>query len=543
MGWKLAELYVQLTANDSKFNAAVKRAHLTTVSLSTAMDRAAATAKRMLLAGAAATGLLAKAAIEGEQAHSQLSAALRATGQYSSEMIGRLSEAAMEIQRQTLVSDDAAKSMMAFGVGLGVSSSHVVDLTKAAIGLSRILRMDVQQAMRVAVMAEGGQFRALQRMVPEIKNAESASEALVVVQQLANQGWRQSRNEINTTYGAIVRLKNMADKLAEAIGTALLPTIKRWSQYGTALAQELREMSDRDIDKLIGRVKTLGIVLVGVWAAPSLIAGIRGVSMALGLVRAALISCSVAASTATMATAGLAAGFALLTMGIASAWMEAEKYRLKMIEIGAQSRTDAQLQRDIAAASKRATQAGTPEERLAALNEKAAYQRQMAENIRRSADQEETDRGLDWWVRGNLGSLGESAGPQAEKRGGYAAVQKLEGEAKTRQQNALQMANRWDQMANDTEMMANGLKRAGVTPGAGTEIKMRLSPGAQLAEENKAKANPFTAVSDLWKQLSSTDETAKKQLDVEEQQLGELKLIRTSLSGGGGGQPGFGVAP
>ena len=101
---------------------------------------------------------------EQEQAAVELDQALRVLGDTSDESRRRAAEFAGSIQKVSIYGDEAVLQLQAMGVNMGkLTGLQLERATKAAIGLSRAYKLDVNSAMQLVSRAAQGQTQMLSR--------------------------------------------------------------------------------------------------------------------------------------------------------------------------------------------------------------------------------------------------------------------------------------------------------------------------------------------------------------------------------------------
>jgi hypothetical protein len=119
-----------------------------------------------LVAGTAivgALGLCVKAAAESEKSEARLTAALKATGQYSEETKNKMLGLSTQMQKLAGVSDEAVTEAQSFGLQLGLSADQVSQLIPKVMDLSAATGIDMETAMRATAQAVEGNTGMLQR--------------------------------------------------------------------------------------------------------------------------------------------------------------------------------------------------------------------------------------------------------------------------------------------------------------------------------------------------------------------------------------------
>ena len=137
------------------------------------------------------------AATEAEKSEAALASALATTGRNVEQTLPSLVKYADELMSQTVYDDEAIKGAMALTAQLtNLNEKGIKEATKGALGLASVFGMDLQSATRAVAQGYEGNFMALGRLIPEIRNAKTESEKhAAMVEGLAKMyGRAQDRN-------------------------------------------------------------------------------------------------------------------------------------------------------------------------------------------------------------------------------------------------------------------------------------------------------------------------------------------------------------
>jgi|GEM_PF-5666122 len=336
-------------------------------------------------------GLAVKAFGEQEQADNRLKAALKASGQYTAAQMSTLQAYATEIQNITLIGDDAVESTMQLGLSMGISAERIKEATQNAIGLSKAYNIDLNQAMKLVANAEKGNFTALGRTIPAIKNAATESEKLALYQKAVAEGFSQATAEVEGDYGQLLHLKNILGETLEVGGQVVLqflaPAISAFKDFNLWL-QSSDESTRKWVVGIALAVAAIGPLLmlfsklllayrafVIVQAAVS--AGLAGQAIAANASGLALVAYKIATIAATIATKGLGAAIKANPIGLLiSGLLLAVGALVKFYKAGRKAREEQDKLNVALGKSKEQLQKMTAEEReqTKALIEKNAVQ-------------------------------------------------------------------------------------------------------------------------------------------------------------------------
>jgi hypothetical protein len=169
------------------------------------------------LAGASAAYDTQVEAVKG------LETALRLNGEEVSGQSATLQKFAGDLQALTGVGDEVTLGLMKQASMLGVSADKLQDTAKAAIGLAEATGGDLEAGLRAARLAQEGNFTALQKIIPALKDAATDEEKLAMVQAFATKGLEAKVDASNRLVGAEERAAGAVGDLMEVVGSLLAP--------------------------------------------------------------------------------------------------------------------------------------------------------------------------------------------------------------------------------------------------------------------------------------------------------------------------------
>lgn len=199
---------------------------------------------------------------EAESASARLDAVLQQNGRNVAQVGERYRKFAEDMEEITTVGDDATVSMLAQAEAMGLTGAEAEQAAKAAVALSAKMTgsaKNANQFMRQGVMMVQGNLKALQRVIPEMRNARNDAERAAIAQKALANGFAIAKKETETGRGAMLQLINAYGNFMETIGEvaskSLTPLIKK-------LTEVLRWMQ-----KLSPEVKKAIVAFAGIAAA------------------------------------------------------------------------------------------------------------------------------------------------------------------------------------------------------------------------------------------------------------------------------------
>lgn len=206
--------------------------------------------------GAIGKGFL-DAYAESEQAESKLRAAMQANGTLFEFQINAYKDLATEIQRTTVIEDDAVIGMVQYAESLGASGKHAENAVKNAIGLSSALGIQEDAAMKMAVALEQGNTTLLQRYIPGLKAISDPAERAAYAQEMVAKMFGVAEAEAGTYAGAMAQLTNQIGAQKEEFGKIISEALTPWVQQAKEYVVSMGDMDD-STRKMIVTVGAVG---------------------------------------------------------------------------------------------------------------------------------------------------------------------------------------------------------------------------------------------------------------------------------------------
>ena len=183
--------------------------------------------------GARAMWSMAKSSVQAfgvqELAVNQLSAALDNLGAGGQAAMADMQQYASSIQSMTTIGDEATLGVMALGASMGGMSGDTLQAaTKAAIGFSKSLGMDMKAAMTLVAKAAQGNTQTFTRYGIQLDETLTDQEKFTEVLRRGAEGFKMAQAEADTTSGKLTQLSNAWGDVKESMGAAIaaLPGLK-----------------------------------------------------------------------------------------------------------------------------------------------------------------------------------------------------------------------------------------------------------------------------------------------------------------------------
>lgn len=248
---KLAEAFVEIRTDDAPFRAGLSRVRKEVSATSGLMKTFAAGGSTILKGFVGGLGIGAAFAVweklgdgiryaiaqatEGEKSKAKLRSTLASLGLEVESNFGKFEDFGELLKSQANVDDDVTRSLVTLALNLGVNKDQVEQLVAAAVGLAEVTGDDVTSSLDSLTKAVNGNFKALDKGLPTVRNAVTAEQKLAEISRLAQQGLRQKRDATQTLSGATEGLSRAYDDLAESVGESLTPSLITATNYAATL--------------------------------------------------------------------------------------------------------------------------------------------------------------------------------------------------------------------------------------------------------------------------------------------------------------------
>ena len=194
--------------------------------LGKSLDVAALAMKGVTIAGTAVIGFMAAsvpAAMKAEKSESALRSALESTGRAVGPLTKHFLDYASELQHSTTFEDDAIQGAQALLLQLTQLDQNGLDAaTRGAIGLASVFNMDLQSAARAVAQGMEGNYLALSRLIPSIREAKTEEEKHAAMMDGLARMYQRAEAEANTFGGSLKQLKNSWGDVQEKVGMAIV---------------------------------------------------------------------------------------------------------------------------------------------------------------------------------------------------------------------------------------------------------------------------------------------------------------------------------
>lgn len=175
---------------------------------------------------------------EQERATSSLAQAIRNNGKNVEELLPRYNAFASEMQRLTNTGDELALELIR--VAETMRAADPEQAVRGAIALSKAFGIDVKTGIRMATLAQEGNFTMLSRYVPALRTANGVVEQAAIYQKAVADGFAIATDQAKDSIGVVERSKNSWGDLKEVFGEVIASPMK---SFFTSLSEWLEDVN------------------------------------------------------------------------------------------------------------------------------------------------------------------------------------------------------------------------------------------------------------------------------------------------------------
>lgn len=198
-----------------------------------------------------------------EDAEVKLAAALKNTGKYSDEAFESLKNYASEIQNITRYGDEAIISAMALGQNIAdFAAEDLPKATKAAIGLTAALNIDLNTSMMLIARARKGQTQTLTRYGLVLDTTATKEEQFAELLEIGAKKFQIATDEAKSGSGALEQYSNLVgdamEKVGDFIKLALVPLTNTLRPLINMIGSFFRSLTETSLEATIRELEELG---------------------------------------------------------------------------------------------------------------------------------------------------------------------------------------------------------------------------------------------------------------------------------------------
>src|SRR5574343_430229 len=233
----LANLLIKLGLDSKEFEQGVDKAKQKTNAFASGMKHIGG-----LIAGIFAVDAIKsfaqnvlQLAKESIRIENELTSAIKANGKEVSSTMADYNRFTKEMMKISTIDDEAISGMLRLAETL--QSVAPKEAVKNAMALSKALGVDLNTAVKMAVMAQSDMYTILARYVPALREAGTATERTAEYNKLLASGMAIMNDEAKSTLGILEQNRIAWDNLKESIGKAFVESklfsdsVKEWQQW------------------------------------------------------------------------------------------------------------------------------------------------------------------------------------------------------------------------------------------------------------------------------------------------------------------------
>lgn len=209
-----------------------------------------------------------------EDAVEGLRATLEGFGQATEEAMQRYQDFASEIQKTTKFGDEGTLAAMSNGLRLGLDPKNIEEATRAAVGLTEKLKVDLNTAMTLVARAANGSTTMLSKYGMKLDETMSKEEKFNEVLRQGNAAFHLAEKAAETAAGQMGTMWNDVGDALEDVGKALAEYILPVVSIIKSAAVAFKGLSDTSKRLIVG----LGAAAAGMAAFRLAGGGILGMA-------------------------------------------------------------------------------------------------------------------------------------------------------------------------------------------------------------------------------------------------------------------------
>lgn len=175
---------------------------------------------------------------EQERAGNSLAQAIRNNGKNVDELLPKYNAFASEMQRVTNTGDELVLDLVRIAETMRAADPE--QAVKGAIALSKAFGIDMRTGIRMATLAQEGNFTMLSRYVPALRTANGVVEQAAIYQKAVADGFAIATDQAKDSIGVVERSKNSWGDLKEVFGEVIASPMK---SFFTSLSEWLEDVN------------------------------------------------------------------------------------------------------------------------------------------------------------------------------------------------------------------------------------------------------------------------------------------------------------
>ena len=261
----LKNLNIKLLADLSQFSTSMQNADRQMKKMAKSMESTGKSMSLYITAPLMAVGAVGvKGFLEADANLTKLNSSIAANGKDVESTSKQYQDFASKMQSMTTMEDDAVIGFLQLAEAMKAPDAQKA--VQDAIGISKAYGVDMDSALKAVVKAQEGQYTALGKLVPAIKNAKTESEKAAIAQEIYASSFKVAQAETETAAGKIEQMKNSLGNATEVIGGVIVDGLSPLIDWVKTLADWFQGLSKSQAQWVVGiggTIAAIGPLLIG----------------------------------------------------------------------------------------------------------------------------------------------------------------------------------------------------------------------------------------------------------------------------------------
>lgn len=154
------------------------------------------------------------------------------------------------LQKSVGISDVVAADLLGLAEAYGIVADKQDDVVTASVGLAETLGTNVNSVLLKLSDFLQGNDKALDSLIPQLRDMSTASEKLAEIERLATAGLEKKNEAMSDLEGAQLRYEHALDRMTRIIGEAAAPAVTALLNVMSALANAIGNVLHDAMDLL-----------------------------------------------------------------------------------------------------------------------------------------------------------------------------------------------------------------------------------------------------------------------------------------------------
>jgi hypothetical protein len=182
---------------------------------------------------------------DAEKINTKLNSALRAHDESVIITGKHIEEFASKMQFLTGVDDEQVKSLETLARSYGMQKELIDDAVKGTLGLVELYGGDYETVLKAVSKAYEGQWGAIEKLIPELKNISDESDKLKLLQEKMGDGIQSATDRMKSQAGQVQQLKSEWENFKESFGGVVASFLSGFANMNNAL--DMRRLAQQGL--------------------------------------------------------------------------------------------------------------------------------------------------------------------------------------------------------------------------------------------------------------------------------------------------------